>query len=408
MKRALIVGGGIAGTVAAMALHKAGFDAVVHEAHAADSVRAGGTYLTMAVNGLAALRAVDLRDEVMAAGFPTRTIRFSTGSGRCIGEVPIGPTLPDGTVTHTIRRSDLCGLLHAEARRRGIRIEYGSRLVDAGWLPDGGVHARFADGRDETCDFLVGADGIHSRVRQIIDRSCPEPRYTGLGTTGGFAPAGAAPALPVDTCQMVYGSRMFFGYSISPTGEVWWFANPPNDSELSQSVLSAMTTDEWKQRLIDLCATDTSPASAIIRASQGEVAGRNQYDLPHVPTWHRRSIVIIGDAAHAPSPSSGQGASLAIEDAIVLGRCLRDTPDPAGAFATFERLRRRRVEAVVARGASANRSKPSADSHRPPSDEALAATIQRGSHPDVLRSLAWLFEYHIDWDAPAQSGADLS
>jgi 2-polyprenyl-6-methoxyphenol hydroxylase-like FAD-dependent oxidoreductase len=89
-----------------------------------------------------------------------------------------------------------------------------------------------------------------------------------------------------------------------------------------------------------------------------------------VPTWHNDRMVIIGDAAHATSPSSGQGASMAIEDSIVLAKCLRDVPDTSAAFTAFEELRRNRVERVVRYG------KRSGD------------------------GTAWMYDYRVDWNEP--------
>ena len=106
-----------------------------------------------------------------------------------------------------------------------------------------------------------------------------------------------------------------------------------------------------------MCADDAGPARDIIGATTDELAAFPVYDMPVVPTWHRDSMVIIGDAAHATSPSSGQGASLAIEDAIVLAKCLRDCDGIRQAFATYERLRRTRVERVVAYSARVGQSK---------------------------------------------------
>ena len=79
--------------------------------------------------------------------------------------------------------------------------------------------------------------------------------------------------------------------------------------------------------------------------------------MPPVPHWHRGRMVLVGDAVHAPSNSTGQGASLAIESAIQLARCLRDLPDAASAFAAYEGLRRERVEKITKRGARINHAK---------------------------------------------------
>src|SRR5262249_56877915 len=109
----------------------------------------------------------------------------------------------------------------------------------------------------------------------------------------------------------------------------------------------SVASAEWKQKLLALFLDDEAPARDIVNASN-EIAAFPIYDMPAVPTWHRDSMVIIGDAAHATSPSSGQGASLAIEDAIVLAKCIRDRREVTQAFITYERLRRQRVERVVA------------------------------------------------------------
>ncbi|HKG26157.1 MAG TPA: FAD-dependent monooxygenase, partial [Thermomicrobiales bacterium] len=144
--KALIIGGGIAGPATAMALQRAGIDSVVYEAYDTSAGLDAGAFLTVAVNGLDALRTLDAHEPVLDAGFPTRNIEFFSGTGKRLGEVPIGGTLPDGTATHTIKRADLYRVLHDEAIRRGIRIEHGKRLVDAETTPEGGVVARFGDG----------------------------------------------------------------------------------------------------------------------------------------------------------------------------------------------------------------------------------------------------------------------
>src|ERR671933_409421 len=103
-KKALIIGGGIAGPVTAMALQRAGIDATIYEAYGTSAGLEAGAFLTIAVNGLDALRTLDVHQEVIAVGFPSQTIEFFSGTGKRLGELPIGGTLPDGTVTHTLKR----------------------------------------------------------------------------------------------------------------------------------------------------------------------------------------------------------------------------------------------------------------------------------------------------------------
>jgi FAD-dependent urate hydroxylase len=393
-KKAVIIGGGIAGPVTAMALQRAGIDPVVYEAYDTSAGLDAGAFLTVAVNGLDALRTLDAHEPVLDAGFPTRNIEFFSGTGKRLGEIPIGGTLPDGTATHTIKRADLYRVLHDQAIRRGIRIEHGKRLVDAETTPDGGVVARFEDGTRATGDLLIGADGIHSRTRRIIDPDAPEPRYTGLGNIGGFtrnASVNTKPGIYV----MVWGKRAFFGYTVSPSGEIWWFANPPSTRELTRAELAA--TEHMKRRLLSLFADDATPAVEIIKTTTGELPGTNQYDMPSVPTWYKGPMIIVGDAAHATSPSSGQGASMAIEDAVVLAKCLRDLPDIQQAFAAYEQLRRERVEHVVAQGARSSSGKAAGPIARVLRDLMLPVILKRVASSGE-KSLAWMYGYHIDWN----------
>jgi len=394
-RKALIIGGGIAGPVTAMALQRAGIESVVYEAYDTSAGLDAGAFLTVAVNGLDALRTLDVHEPVLAAGFPTRNMEFYSGTGKRLGEIPIGGTLPDGTVTHTIKRADLYRVLHDEAVGRGIPIEHNRRLVDGGTMPDGGVVARFEDGTEAAGDLLVGADGIHSRTRRIIDPSAPEPRYTGLGNIGGFTREASVNARQ-GIYAMVFGKRAFFGYTVSPSGEIWWFANPPEAREPDRAELAATTTEQWKERLTYLFADDATPAVEIIRATPGDLAGTNQYDMPSVPTWHRGPVVIIGDAAHAASPASGQGASMAIEDAVVLAKSLRDLPDIQQAFATYERLRRGRVERVVAHGARSSSGKAAGPVARVLRDLMLPVFLKRAAGSGE-KSLAWMYNHHVDW-----------
>lgn len=347
-KTALIAGGGIAGTVAALALHRAGWQPRVFEAAPADT-QENGAFLTVAVNGLAALRDLGLDPaRILAAGFPTPTLALGNGKGRRLAVLPLGGPTADGTTTTTISRADLYAALRATASGQGIPIEYGRRLRTFDERSDG-VEVTFADGSTAGGDLLVGADGLRSRTRQVLNPGGPDPAYLGLLNTGGFTTAPVAADLDrtPGLVHMTFGHRAFFGWAAAPDGSVWWFANPPSRRPVSPG---DFTPQAWRTHLLDLFATDATPAAAIIRAT-GDVLGPwNTDDLPRVPVWRSRRAVLIGDAAHAVAPSSGQGASMALEDAATLGRCLAEAPDPAAALAAYEQRRRDRVERVVAYG----------------------------------------------------------
>ena len=394
MVKALIAGGGIAGPVTAMALQRAGIEAVVYEAHVPGAADAG-SYLTVATNGLDALRAIDADKPVLAAGFPTPTNVLWSGTGRRLGAVSNGGTLPDGTTAHTIRRARLYRALHDESAARGIRTEYGRRLVGAEVMAGGGVVAAFDDGTRATGDLLVGADGVHSATRRLLDTAAPAPRYVGLVNFGGYTPDSAGTTEP-GAWHMIFGRRAFFGYVVDPDGGTVWFANVPRPA-VTAAERAATSAERWQRQLVELFAADHGPASDLIAAGSLELAGDSTHDLPSVPTWHRGPMVIVGDAAHAPSPSSGQGASMAAEDAVVLAQCLRDLSEVPQALAAYERLRRSRVERIVAQGARTGSAKTPGPVGRVLRDLALPLVFK---FLVTDRSTAWMYDHHIEWAAP--------
>lgn len=394
-RRAIVIGCGIGGPVAAMALARAGLEPVIYEAHAksADYV---GTFLNTASNGLDALRALDIDDEVLRAGFPTSRMIMWSGTGKRLGEVQNGEALADGTVSRTIQRGVLHGVLRDEARRRGVVIERGKRLVDADILSKDGVVARFEDGTEARGDLLVGADGIGSRVRTLVDPDAPSARYTGQLSVGGIA-RGAVLAATPDTFHMIFGARAFFGYTAPTPDEVYWFANVAESVAPTRESLAEISVATWKDRLRALFAGDACPALGLIAATD-TLAAYPLFDMPTVPRWHRGAAVLLGDALHATSPSSGQGASMAIEDAIILARCLRDVPEPSDAFALYELTRRARVERVVEYGKRVGSTKVLGPVGRFFRDLVMPYALRRFASSSAQ---AWLYQHHIDWDAPA-------
>jgi FAD-dependent urate hydroxylase len=395
MNRALIVGAGVAGPVTAMALQRAGIDAVVYEAYL-PSTEEVGSYLTVATNGIDALRAIGADTPVLEAGFPTPTNVLWSGTGRRLGAVSNGGRLPDGTTAHTIKRARLYRVLQQQASDRGIRFELGRRLNDAEASPDGGVVAHFDDGSTATGDLLVGADGVHSVTRRLIDPAAPTGRYVGLVNFGGYTPDAAVASEP-GVWHMVFGRRAFFGHVVDPAGGAVWFANVPRPA-VGDAERQATTAEQWQRQLVELFAGDRGPASELIAAGRLELAADNTHDLPSVPTWHKGPMIVIGDAAHAPSPTSGQGASLAAEDAVVLAKCLRDLPDVPQALGAYERLRRRRVERIVRQGARTGSAKTPGPAGRVLRDLLLPLVFK---FLVTEKSRAWIYDHHVEWDGSA-------
>jgi FAD-dependent urate hydroxylase len=397
-KKAIVIGCGIGGPVVAMALQRAGIEAVIYEAYdrPADYV---GSFLNTASNGLDALRTLNSHTRVLAKGFATPRMVMWSGTGKRLGEVANGVTLADGTSSITIRRGLLHRALRDEAVSRGIQIEQGKRLVDA-TEHGAGVAARFEDGTEITGDILVGADGLNSHVRRIIDPDAPRPNYTGLLSMGGCAQVTTLAPTP-ETFHMIFGKHAFFGYCVRPSGNTYWFANLTKPDDLTRQELSAISPQTWKEQLLELFADDSGPATEILQATGDELAAYPIYDMPTVPTWFRGRIVLLGDAAHATSPSSGQGASLAIEDAVVLAKCLRDLPDTKQAFTAYERLRRGRVEKVVQYSARISRTKALGPVGRWFRDLFMPFALKHFASPAAH---AWLYRYHVDWSEPVCLG----
>lgn len=392
-RTAVIIGAGIAGPAAALALQKAGIDPVICERHPAGA-EGVGAFLTLASNGLDALDVIGARGPATVASFPTPAITLRSHTGKALGTISTGRSGPLEMASRTIRRGDLYRALIETARGRGIEILHDRRLVGIAQGEDE-VEARFADGTTAAGQMVIGCDGVDSTVRRLIDPEAPAPSFAGLLNTGGYATGIKVDCAP-GTYEMIFGRRGFFGFVAAPGGEVWWFANLPSTSEEAdgRAGLSA--------RLRECFAEDAGPAEAIIGATEELLPLTAVHSLPHLPAWHRGRSLVIGDAAHAPTPSSGQGASLAIEDAVALALCLRGVDDPAAAFARFEALRRKRVEKIIRWAARVNSSKAAGPVGRVLRD-AMMPTILRLTADS--RSQREVFEYHLDWDAPAPVAA---
>jgi FAD-dependent urate hydroxylase len=393
-RTALVIGGGIAGPVAAMALQHAGVEAIVYEAYDTPADYAG-LFLNTASNGLDVLSTLDINVPARADGFPIPRMAMWSGTGKRLGEVANGVRLPDGIVSVIVKRGLLQRVLREEAQSRGIEVEYGKRLLSYDITGNGGVVASFEDGTQAEGALLVGADGIHSRVRQVMDPKAPRPSYTGLLSLGGYANGLRLPPTP-DTQHFVFGKRAFFGYLVRESGEIWWFVNTARPDEPSRKELAHVSSAEWKRRLRELFSGDIDLIGEIIESTQGEIGAYAVHDIPTASIWHKGPAVLIGDAVHATSPSSGQGASMAIEDAIVLAKCLRDIRDTERAYTAYDRLRRERVEKVVAYSRRIGQSKAISNPvARWLRDQIMPLALKRFANSE---SHTWLYTYHVDWD----------
>ncbi|MGJ9423400.1 FAD-dependent oxidoreductase [Aeromicrobium sp. CF3.5] len=339
----LIVGGGIAGSTLAFALRRAGLDPIVAEARS-DVEDTGGAFLALAPNGVNGLLALGLGDVVGAAGgFELSGLDFHNARGRRIAELPGEDDLRVyGARGVVLRRARLHAALSARAQEHGATFLFGARLVELRARQDG-WSAVFDDGRTVDADVVVGADGIWSAVRRLTWPEAPVPSYTGIVDCGGWAQV----HLPDSVRQQMYfGHRAFFGYAVKDS-VAYWFTNVTREDEPARSELDGLDQDAWITTIRQLHAQDPDPVRAVLAAADGSLGAWPVYDMPELAAWNTSNVCLIGDAAHAVSPSSGQGASLAIEDAAALSRHLRDGPDTEAALAAFVRERKARAEKIV-------------------------------------------------------------
>jgi len=393
VRTALVIGGGIAGPVAAIALRKAGIAATVHEGHPGDAGGIGGA-LMLAPNGMAALHTIGIDGPVAAVGLATPRMVMETGSGKRLGTFQDLPGLP---ASRLFARGELHQVLLGEAVARGVHVEFGKRLVAVDNLPDR-VVAHFADGTSATADVLVGADGIRSTVRELLDAAAPKPRYVGLLGLAGWVPAEGL-ASTGGAFHLAFGRRAFFGYMVADDGRAGWFANLASAEPLTAAQARATPAREWLRRLTELYVDDTIPAVEMLSRTREEdlVNVGALEDMPPVPVWHRGRAVLVGDAAHATSPSSGQGASLAIESAVELARCLRDEPTVERAFQVYELARRPRVEKIIKQTARVNSDKAPGPLGRMVRDLLFPVAMRTFYTPEKM--FGWIHRHHIDWEA---------
>jgi 2-polyprenyl-6-methoxyphenol hydroxylase-like FAD-dependent oxidoreductase len=196
---------------------------------------------------------------------------------------------------------------------------------------------------------------------------------------------------------MVFGKRAFFGYKVTEEGRTDWFANLPHHEPLTRIQARSVSPERWLHILSDTFAADRTPAAELVAHSHPTdliIIGGLEI-MPTAPVWSRGRAVLVGDAAHVPSPSSGQGASLAIESAVQLARCLRDLPYNH-AFPACENLRRDRVTRMIKLAARTNSHKAAGPIARRLRDVIMPIAMKLAK-PEKT---AWQYNHHIEWDAP--------
>lgn len=348
-----IVGGGVAGPVLAIFLRRAGFEVAVYEAMASASDQGGG--LGLGCNGMRVLRAAGLEEALYAVSVVQSGWSMQDQRGRRIVDVPTDHEARYGMPSVLLERAQLHAVCLRGLRREGVTIHYGKQLVGLDDQPGSPVGLRFADGSGAEADLVVGADGIRSSVRRLLLPDAPKPSYTGLLAPGGFSPCPPGRGIAAGEnshMAMTLGRNGFFGMAdvATPAGPrtLWWSTAEASLPDHAQE--RRLTLEQRKAELLRLHGDWPAPIPQLIE-SASEILPFAIHDVPSLPHWSVGRVVLIGDAAHAVAPHSGQGASMALEDAQLLAKLLReDSDDLPATFARFERERRPRTDRVIALG----------------------------------------------------------
>jgi 2-polyprenyl-6-methoxyphenol hydroxylase-like FAD-dependent oxidoreductase len=346
--KALIVGGGIAGPVTAIFMKRAGIDAEVFEAWPYSNGIGGG--LQIAPNGMHVLAEIGLADEMIQSGSICESFEFYSQAGRRLGAVNRNMKQRFGQPAVNMCRATLNEALVDKAWSDGAGVHFEKRLVGIEDRPDQPIVAHFADGSSADGDFLIGADGVHSAVRAHVVPDGPKPFDTGLIGFGGFVPRSVLDDTSIGQRMLTtFGQSGFFGYGFCSSddndGVMWWSTQPSHGVDVAE--FRAASQEALKRHLRGFHAGWHDPIPAIIDAAEN-IAVTATLDVATLPTWSRKRTLLIGDAAHATSPHAGQGASLALEDAMRLGRLMQDRQELGLTFQNFEAERRPRAEKIVA------------------------------------------------------------
>jgi salicylate hydroxylase len=386
--RIAIVGGGVGGLATAAFLHRQGLAATVYEQAA--RLTEVGAGLVVAPNLARLLRKLSVLEDLRI-----RAVRLDTGwefrrwaDGTVLSAENLSAACERlyGEQTYTAHRADLLRVIGSQVPAQSVRL--GRKCT--GLEPDrAGLRLRFADGESAAADVVIGADGIHSTVRNEVFGASPAT-YSGRCAFRALVPAGEAPEFarrPAQTLWLGPGHHLVH-YPVSAGERVNLVAFAPAGDYAVESWTATATVaeflaefDGWDPRLTGLIRAAGTPGRWAL------------LDRAPLPRWSEGGVTLLGDAAHPMFPFFAQGAAQAVEDAAVLARCLADGPgDPAAALKQYEELRiprTTRLQAVSHGRAHLNHLPDGAEQR-----ERDAGFAQQ----DPLVANGWIYSY--DPDAP--------
>ncbi|MFG2026623.1 FAD-dependent monooxygenase [Streptomyces sp. NPDC048825] len=378
-----ILGGGIGGLAVAAFLRDKGFDSDVYEQAAA--LTEVGAGLVIAPNAARLLRRLGVLDRFikravqMEIGWEFR--RWENGAVLSAENLDEGCIGLYGEHTYTAHRADLLAALRSAVPEHSVHL--GKRCVSVEFEDDQAV-LQFEDGETVRPDILIGADGVHSRVRGA-NVGPTHARESGICAFRALVPAEKAPDFARRRAQTLWigPDRHLVHYPVSGEEYVNLVAFAPAGAGSVESWTATATLRElldefagWDPRLVELIRAADTP---------GRWALLDREPLDH---WNHGNATLLGDAAHPMFPFFAQGAAQAIEDGAVLALCLAADPDnPVAALGRYEELRRRRTARLqeVSHGRSHI-------NHLPDGPEQQARDLAY-SQADPLRTNGWIYEY---------------
>ena len=328
--KALVIGGGLGGVSSALALRKAGVDAVVFErARDLSHVQVGGAY-GLWYTGVRAVRELGLADGLAEIGGAIERFEFESGQGAPLSSANVGDRgRALGLPPVGVMRGDLHRLLAAELGETEIR--FGSECT--GFRDEGdAVVAEFSDGSEERGDFLVGADGARSRIRSLLFGR-DSLRYPGYGHWSGFVDL-EHELTPAGVFRIMYGGGARFAFlPVSPERLCWWCTFPaPQADGGARTGLKSMLLERFRGW--------AAPVEAVIETTPDEVMGRRDtLDRAPLERWGEGRVTLAGDAAHPMTFNLGQGAGSALKDGVMLARHLQLAGDVTTALRAYEAQR---------------------------------------------------------------------
>ena len=337
--RAVVVGGGIGGTAAAVALARAGIDVRVYEQ--AQQLAEVGAGVSLAPNGLRMLEELGVGDGIERLGARHLSTELRLSDGRPARHEPHQFARAGRNVG--IHRADLLGLLVAELPPGTVRT--GHQCTGLHQDAEGAV-ASFANGTTATADVLIGADGIHSTAQGSVVAPA-EPVFSGVVAYRGLVPR--VDGYPADTMRMWVGESKHFlvfpvragrllnyvGFVQSDTSARESWSAPGDPAALAGHFAG------WDPVIAEVIAAVSKPGGSGFQWAM--------YDRAPLPRWSSGRLTLLGDAAHPMLPHLGQGVNQALEDAVALATLLSAVTTSASvprALAAYEELRRGRTARV--------------------------------------------------------------